>query len=63
MIDSNREKEYIKLIGYYEKLEAKREAYSLLNRIRNKDPKQEIPRPETPLLSSDSSKSNDYQEQ
>lgn len=56
LIDSNKEKEYIKLIAYHEKIEAKREAYSLLNRIRNKDPKQEIPRPETPLLTSDNNK-------
>ena len=53
LIDSNKEKEYIKLIGYYEKLEVKRGAYGLLDRVRNKDPKQEIPRPETPLLTSD----------
>lgn len=50
------EKEYIKLLGYHEKLEAKREAYGLLDRVRNKDPKQEIQRPETPLLTSDNIK-------
>ena len=47
------EKEYLKLLGYYEKLEVKRGAYGLLDRVRNKDPKQEIPRPETPLLTND----------
>ena len=62
LIDSNREKEYIKLIGYYEKLEAKMESYSLLNRIRNKDPKQEIPRPETPLLTKDNYNDNPHHE-
>lgn len=55
LIDSNKEKEYIKLIGYYEKLEAIRGAYGVFDRVRNKDPKQEIPRPETPLLSNDNS--------
>lgn len=55
LIDSNKEKEYIKLIGYYEKLEAKREAYGLIDRVRKKDPKQEITRPETPLLTNDNS--------
>ena len=50
LIDSNKEKEYIKLLGYYEKLEQKREDYNLFDRVRNKDPKQDIPRPETPLL-------------
>lgn len=42
--------EYERLISYHKQLEAKREAYGLLDRVRNKDPKQEIPRPETPLL-------------
>lgn len=51
--ESNKEKEYIKLMGYYEKLEQKRDDYGIFDRVRNKDPKQEIPRPETPLLSSD----------
>ena len=53
LIDSNKEKEYIKLIGYYEMLEVKRGAYGLFDRVRNKDPKQEIPRPDTPLLNQD----------
>ena len=52
LIDSNKEKEYIKLLGYYERLEQKREDYGLFDRVRNKDPKREIPRPETPLLTS-----------
>lgn len=47
------EKEYLKLLGYYEMLEVKRGAYGLLDRVRNKDPKQEIPRPDTPLLNQD----------
>lgn len=50
LIDSNKEKEYIKLLAYHEKLEQKREDYNLLDRVRNKDPKHEIPRPDTPLL-------------
>ena len=53
LIDSNKEKEYIKLLAYHEKLEQKREDYNLLDRVRNKDPKQEIPRPETPLLTNE----------
>lgn len=53
LIDSNKEKEYIKLLGYYEKLEQKREDYNLLDRVRNKDPKHEIPRPDTPLLTNE----------
>lgn len=47
------EKEYLKLLGYYEMLEVKRGAYGLLDRVRNKDPKHEIPRPDTPLLNQD----------
>lgn len=53
LIDSNKEKEYIKLIGYYELLLQKREDYNIFQRLRNKDPKQDIPRPETPLLNKD----------
>lgn len=50
LIDSNKEKEYIKLLAYHEKLEQKREDYNIFERVRNKDPKHEIPRPDTPLL-------------
>ena len=56
LIDSNKEKEYIKLIAYHEKLETLRENYNLFDRVRNKNPKNDIVRPETPLLSNDNSK-------
>ena len=54
--EGNKEKEYIKLLGYYERLEQKRGDYGVLDRVRNKDPKHEIPRPDTPLLTSENSK-------
>ena len=51
--ESNKEKEYIKLLDYYKAIDSVRGAYGLFNRVRNKDPKQDIPRPETPLLTSE----------
>lgn len=48
------EKEYIRLVEYYKSIDNIRSGYGLLNRVRNKDPKHEIPRPETPLLANDS---------
>ena len=48
--EGNKEKEYIKLVEYYKSIDNIRCAYGLLNRVRNKDPKHEIPRPDTPLL-------------
>lgn len=50
--ESNKEKEYIKLLDYYKSIDNVRGAYGFFDRVRNKDPKEYIPRPETPLLES-----------
>ena len=50
LIDSNKEKEYIKLIAYHEKIELVWENYNLFERIRNKNPKDNISIPYTPIL-------------
>jgi len=51
--ESNKEKEYIKLLEYYKSIDNVRGTYGVLNRLRNKDPKEYIPRPETPLLTNE----------
>ena len=51
--DTKKENEYIEKIHYYERLEDTRANYGWLDRLRNKDPKLQIERPNTPLLDSE----------
>ena len=54
--ESNKEKEYIKLLDYYKSIDDIRGAYGVWNRLKNKDPKQDIPIPNTPLLTKENKK-------